>query len=148
MSEGPTSPGKPGLATPAGQPASKPAVPGVRAAAPDLGVTGARPMVKCPKCGTNVRDIARFCQRCHMTLRYQCPACKHEQRTGGKCDKCGVNFLKYIAAVVAPKESEGDAFHERGDRNSALAKNLIALPFTVFPLLRSLFTSRDRKKRP
>ncbi|MGH9682221.1 MAG: zinc-ribbon domain-containing protein [Candidatus Acidiferrales bacterium] len=147
MSEGPASPGKPGLAIRAAQPPAKLAAPVTRAVAPDLGVTGARPMIKCPKCGASARDVARFCQRCHMTLRYQCPACKHEQRTGGKCEKCGVNFLKYIAAVVAPKESAADAFHERGDRNIALAKNLIALPFTAFPLLRSLFTSRDRKKR-
>src|ERR1700676_1932145 len=84
----------------------------------DLNITGARPMVKCPKCGTEVRDIAKFCTRCHSTLRFQCPSCKNEQRHGGTCDKCGIDFLKYIGAVVIAKKAEADQIHERIEQRS------------------------------
>lgn len=86
--------------------------------------------MKCPKCGTDARDVARFCQRCHMTLRYTCPACKHEQRKGGSCEKCGVDFMKYIVAVVDAKKDSRDVEQERFDRRSGLVKNLLLIPFT------------------
>jgi len=102
----------------------------------------------CPKCGAEARDIARFCRRCHATLRYQCPACKNEQRHGGTCEKCGVNFLKYITAVVASKQTETDVFEERQERRSTLLKNLLYVPLNLgIPLLRNLFAnSRERDK--
>jgi hypothetical protein len=113
----------------------------------DLSVTGTRPMVKCPKCGTEVRDIARFCTRCHATLRFQCPSCNHEQRHGGTCEKCGIDFLKYIGAVLAAKKAEADQFHDRLEQRSALLKNILWVPFTLgIPLIRSLLISRDRDK--
>jgi hypothetical protein len=103
--------------------------------------------MQCPKCGSEARDIARFCPRCHATLRYQCPACRNEQRHGGTCDKCGVDFLKYISAVVAAKQAEADAAHERLEQNSNLMKNLLLTPFTLgIPLLRDLFMG-SRKSR-
>lgn len=115
--------------------------------APDLGVTGARPMVKCPKCGTEVRDIARFCTRCHATLRFQCPSCSHEQRRGGTCEKCGIDFLKYIGAIMTAKKAEADQFHERLEHRSTLMKNILWVPFTLgIPLIRSLLISREREK--
>src|SRR5437660_3813539 len=61
--------------------------------------------MKCPKCGSEARDIARFCRRCHATLRYQCPSCRHEQRQGSVCENCGIDFLKYVNAVVAERRS-------------------------------------------
>ncbi|MBZ5696782.1 MAG: zinc-ribbon domain-containing protein [Acidobacteriia bacterium] len=103
--------------------------------------------MKCPKCGAEARDVARFCQRCHATLRYQCPSCKHEQRQGGKCEKCGVDFLKYVTAVVAAKQAEADVVHDRIDQRSALLRNLLTMPFNLgIPLIRSLFVS-SRKSR-
>lgn len=106
--------------------------------------------MNCPKCGAEARDVARFCRKCHATLRYECPACKHEQRHGGTCDKCGVDFLKYITAVVAKKQTEQDAFQERQERRSTLLKNLLYVPFNLgIPLLRTLFagsSDRDRAK--
>lgn len=92
--------------------------------------------------------MARFCRRCHATLRYQCPACKHEQREGGTCEKCRVNFLKYIMAVVADKHTESDAIYERQERRSTLIKNLLHVPLDLgVPLLRKLFSmSRDRDR--
>jgi hypothetical protein len=103
--------------------------------------------MQCPKCGSEARDIARFCPRCHATLRYECPSCRNEQRHGGKCDKCGVDFLKYISAVVAAKQAEADVAHERLEQNSNLMKNLLLTPFTLgIPLLRDLFMG-SRKGR-
>jgi len=104
-------------------------------------------MIKCPKCGTDVRDVARFCQRCHHTMRYECPACKHPQRSGGKCEKCGIDFLKYISAVVTQKQSEADAINDRLEQRSNFLKNLLWLPLTFgIPLIRGYFVKRDRRK--
>ncbi|MGA8220058.1 MAG: zinc-ribbon domain-containing protein [Candidatus Acidiferrales bacterium] len=113
----------------------------------DPGTAAPRPMIKCPKCSTEVRDVARFCTRCHTTLRFQCPSCAHEQRHGGTCEKCGIDFLKYIAATVAAKKIEADQFHDRLERRSTLLKNILYVPFTLgIPLIRMFFTSRDRDK--
>ncbi len=107
----------------------------------------AQKTVKCPKCGTDVRDVARFCQRCHHTMRYECPSCHNQQRTGGKCEKCGIDFLKYVGAVVTQKQAEADAFHERIEQRSTLMKNILWMPFTLgFPIIRDYFVKRDRKK--
>jgi hypothetical protein len=101
----------------------------------------------CPKCGADVREVARFCQRCHHTMRYECPSCHHEQRTGGKCEKCGIDFLKYIGAVIAQKQVESEAMRDRLEKRSTLVKNLMWLPFTLgFPIIRDYFLKRDRKK--
>ncbi len=102
--------------------------------------------MKCPKCSSEVRDIARFCRRCHATLRYECPSCRHEQRHGGTCDKCGVNFLKYVTAVVCAKQDEADAIHERIERRSSLLANVLVLPFTVgIPLMRKFLAAKTKK---
>jgi hypothetical protein len=109
--------------------------------------SAAQRTVKCPKCGTDVREVARFCQRCHHTMRYECPSCHNQQRTGGKCEKCGIDFLKYIGAVVTQKQAEADAFHERLEQRSTLMKNILWLPFTLgYPIIRDYFVKRDRKK--
>ncbi len=104
--------------------------------------------MKCPKCGAEARDIARFCPRCHNTLRYECPSCKHEQRQGGKCEKCGVDFLKFITAVVAGKKAEADAIHDKIEQRSNLMKNVLLTPFNMgIPLIRSLFLGSKRSSR-
>jgi hypothetical protein len=87
-------------------------------------------VIQCPKCGCQERDIARFCRRCHMTLRFRCPSCGNEQRQGGSCAKCGVNFQKYISAVVAQKRAEADVFHERIERRASFMKNILWAPLT------------------
>jgi hypothetical protein len=80
-------------------------------------------------------------------MRYECPACKHAQREGGKCEKCGVDFLKYISAVVSSKAAEADAVHDRLEQRSAFIKNLMWLPFTLgIPIIRDYFVKRDRRK--
>jgi hypothetical protein len=103
--------------------------------------------MKCPKCGNEAREVARFCQRCHATLRFQCPACKHEQRQGGSCEECGVDFLKYITAVVSAQKSEADAEHERLEQRSRLMRDLMLTPFTLgIPLLRDLFGVSNKQR--
>jgi hypothetical protein len=100
---------------------------------------------KCPKCGTDARDIARFCPRCHATLRFECPSCGNAQRTGGKCEKCGIDFIKYIGAVVAAKKAEADAVHERLEGRTSLLKGILLLPFNGgISLIRYFFLKRDR----
>jgi len=93
-----------------------------------------------------VREVARFCQRCHMTMRFECPSCGNKQRTGVKCEKCAINFVKYIGAVVAAKQAEVDAVEAKMDRRSALLKNLVALPLTGgIALVKQLFRASNRK---
>jgi hypothetical protein len=100
----------------------------------------------CPKCGSEARDIARFCPRCHATLRFQCPSCSHEQRQGGKCEKCGVDFMKYIGAIMSAKKAEADIEHERLEERSTLMKNILLTPFTMgIPLIRNLILGSRRR---
>ena len=99
----------------------------------------------CPKCGHEARNIARFCRRCHATLRYECPSCKHEQRHGGTCEKCGVDFLKYITAVLSAKKAQSDRARDRTQERSGLLKNLLLIPFNMgIPLIRDLLLGRKR----
>src|SRR5271170_7646238 len=100
----------------------------------------------CPKCGAAVREVARFCQRCHMTMRFECPSCGNKQRTGVKCEKCAINFVKYIGAVVAAKQAEADIIQSKIDRRSAFLKNIFAIPFTGgLSLFKQLFSATNRK---
>jgi hypothetical protein len=60
-----------------------------------------------------------------------------------------VNFLKYLAAVVAAKQAEADVIHERIERRSSLLTNVLVLPFTVgIPLVRRLFAGTSKNRRP
>lgn len=103
--------------------------------------------MECPKCAGPVRDIARFCPRCHATLRYDCPACHHEQRHGGACDKCGVNFLKYLNAVVTAKQAEADVIHDKIERRTSLMKHVLYTPFTLgIPLLREFLVGKRKNQ--
>lgn len=82
-----------------------------------------------------------------MTLRFTCPACKHEQRKGGSCEKCGVDFLKYITAVVDAKKDNRDAAHDRLERRSSLVKNILFIPLTGgLSLLGLLRPKKDSSK--
>lgn len=57
--------------------------------------------VSCPKCRQDNPEGAQFCTKCHFPLRFVCPACAHVQTEGGKCQACGVDFLKYGMAQLA-----------------------------------------------
>ena len=56
--------------------------------------------VECPKCKTENRETVTYCIRCHQPLKYTCPACRNVQLQGGKCEKCGVDFAKYMAMMI------------------------------------------------
>ena len=62
--------------------------------------------MKCGKCGQENLKAIEFCVRCHYPLRFTCPACKHEQTHGGQCEKCGADFAKYAAMLLAQAESQ------------------------------------------
>lgn len=79
-------------------------------------------------------------------MRYECPACGHQQRTGGNCDKCEINFIKYVGAVVAGKRAQADAIHDKIEQRSTLLKNLLFIPFTGgITLIRQLLVGHNRK---
>jgi hypothetical protein len=98
---------------------------------------------KCPKCATNARDVARFCPKCHATLRFECPSCHNAQRVGGKCEKCGIDFLKYIGAVVAAKQAEADLIHDKIESRSNLLKGILWLPMNGGLTLLKHFFGRE-----
>jgi len=44
----------------------------------------------CPKCGSPVREEAKFCDNCGASLKVTCPQCGAELRPGAKfCENCG-----------------------------------------------------------
>lgn len=87
--------------------------------------------MQCPKCKAEASDAARFCPRCHNTLLFECPSCHHQQRQGGKCEKCGVDFLKYLSAMVTVKKAESEAAHTKEMNRSRFLRNLLLLPFDM-----------------
>src|ERR1700735_571105 len=119
-------------------------IPRSRVETPGSATMPAQRMIKCFKCGADAREIARFCPRCHATLRYECPACKHEQRKGGSCEKCGIDFVKYIGAVVAAKRIEADQIHDRIERRTGIIKQVFLLPITGGYSLFKYFRNRSR----
>jgi hypothetical protein len=86
--------------------------------------------MECPKCKTVNADTEHFCRRCHMTLLYKCPSCGATQRTGGKCDTCGIDFAKYMSMVVAQEQIRANREHERVREHVGIWKQIILLPVT------------------
>jgi hypothetical protein len=71
--------------------------------------------MQCAKCGQENLKAIEFCVRCHYPLRFTCPACKHEQLHGGHCEKCGADFAKYAAMLLAQAESQVRQQREAGN---------------------------------
>lgn len=86
--------------------------------------------MECPKCKMANADTAQFCVKCHATLLYKCPSCSATQRHGGKCDKCGVDFAKYAAMMVAQEQMRATREHEKVREKATTWKQLILLPVT------------------
>jgi double zinc ribbon protein len=84
----------------------------------------------CPKCSSENTDVAQFCKRCHTPLRYICPACKHVQLHGGKCDQCGVDFLKYAMTLVSQSQGQAELDRQRKKSRAAMVKQIVLLPIT------------------
>lgn len=84
----------------------------------------------CPKCHRENPDNAQFCLVCHAPLKYVCPSCKHVQLKGGQCEKCGVDFAKYLAMMQFQIKSEADRDRERLRTRSGIFKQIVLLPIT------------------
>lgn len=98
----------------------------------------------CPKCHRNNPESAQFCLVCHAPLRFICPACKHVQLQGGKCEKCGVDFAKYLAMMHFQMKSEVDRDRERLRNRNAVFKQVLLLPITGGLSLLKYFRIRIR----
>src|ERR1700682_2065652 len=102
--------------------------------------------MECPKCRRENPETAQYCLRCHAPLRHVCPACKHVQQEGGKCEKCGVDFAKYLAMLHFQMKSQADQDRARLRNRSAIFKQILLLPVTGGLSLLKYFHSRFRDK--
>lgn len=98
--------------------------------------------MECPKCKAANPESARFCTRCHMTLLYKCPACQATQRRGGTCEKCGVDFGKYAAMLIAQEQTRAEREHEKVREKASAWKQIILLPVTGGYSLMKFFLRR------
>ena len=84
----------------------------------------------CPKCRQENPEKAQYCVRCHTPLSYTCPACKHVQTHGGKCDQCGVDFVKYSAMLLFSAKDAAARERERTRAQTSIIKQIVLLPIT------------------
>jgi len=100
--------------------------------------------MECPKCRHSNLETAQFCLRCHTPLRYVCPACKHVQQVGGKCEQCGVDFAKYAMMLQFQMESQAQQRHQRAKVRTSIIKQILLLPITGGLSLLGYLRSRFR----
>jgi Double zinc ribbon len=100
--------------------------------------------MECPKCHRTNPETVQFCLGCHTPLRYICPACKHVQLQGGQCEKCGVDFAKFLAMMQFQMKSEADQARQRLKNRSAIIKQIFLLPITGGLSLLKYFRARLR----
>jgi hypothetical protein len=100
--------------------------------------------MECPKCKTANSDAEQFCRRCHTTLRYKCPSCGATQRHGGTCDKCGIDFAKYAAMMIAHEQARAAREHEKVQEHVSVWKQVFLLPVTGGYSLIKFFFGRSR----
>jgi predicted amidophosphoribosyltransferase len=100
--------------------------------------------VLCPKCQQENSDTAQFCTRCHMTLRFVCPTCHNIQRHGGKCDQCGLDFMKYAMTLQYEMQAKADKQRAKQRARSSIVKQILLLPVTGGFSLLKFFRSRLR----
>jgi hypothetical protein len=100
--------------------------------------------MRCPKCQHENPESAQFCLRCHHTLRFVCPTCKHVQDHGGTCDSCGLDFTKYATMLQFQMKNQSDAEREKVRTRSAVIKQILLLPVTGGFSLLKFFRTRLR----
>ncbi len=98
----------------------------------------------CPKCHRDNPETAQFCIRCHATLRFICPACKHVQDRGGKCDQCGVDFAKYTAMLIFQAKDTAEQQRARTKQRASIIKQILLFPITGGLSLLRYFSGRLR----
>ena len=83
--------------------------------------------------------------RCHAPLRFTCPACRHVQDHGGKCDQCGVDFAKYATMLVFQARDGAQMKRRRTKQRVSLAKQILLIPVTGgLSLLKYVFSRLRR----
>jgi len=98
--------------------------------------------MKCSKCGQENEDTIAFCVRCHHPMRFVCPACQYTQSHGGQCDKCGVDFAKYMTAMAFQAESRAKQSRETARQRYWVIKQVMLAVLTFG--LSLLFFRRSR----
>ena len=101
--------------------------------------------MRCPKCRYENSEEAQFCTHCHAPLRFVCPACRHVQDHGGKCDQCGVDFAKYAAMLVFQAREGAQQKRRYARDRAALAKQILLFPLTGGLSLVKYFLGRFRR---
>jgi hypothetical protein len=86
--------------------------------------------MNCSKCYTENPPEARFCTRCHMTLKFVCPTCQHTQDHGGACDQCGLDFLKYAMVLEFQAQNERRKERSKNKDRAAWARQALLIPLT------------------
>jgi len=86
--------------------------------------------MECPKCRHQNPDTAQFCLRCHTPLRYVCPACRHVQLAGGKCEQCGVDFARYAMMLQFQVQSQAEQARRRSQTRTSILKQILLFPVT------------------
>ena len=66
------------------------------------GESGRVPAMRCPSCGFEEREGAKFCANCGEKLKAVCAKCGHELIAGGKfCDGCGARITQPETSLEA-----------------------------------------------
>jgi hypothetical protein len=102
--------------------------------------------MECAKCRHQNPETAQFCLRCHTPLRYVCPACKHVQRAGGKCEQCGVDFAKYAMMLQFQAQTQAQQKRQRSVTRTSIIKQILLLPITGGLSLLKFLRSRLRSE--
>lgn len=84
----------------------------------------------CPQCRHENSDTVEFCTQCHTRLRYACPACRHLQTQGDKCEACGVDFAAYETAQLARIAAQR-AQTQRPNRSAFVVAAIVAALLVV-----------------
>ena len=100
--------------------------------------------MQCHKCGQENPDTNEFCSRCHNPSKFTCPACRHIQEHGGKCDECGVDFVKYAMMLVFQDQVSTQRARLRKKGRGEVIRQIFLLPITGgWSLLKYLKQSKD-----
>lgn len=100
--------------------------------------------MQCAKCKTENSDSVTYCVRCHTPLKYTCPACKHVQLQGGKCEKCGVDFAKYAAMLMFQAKDSAQIQRAKAKERAGIWKQIVLLPITGGLSLIKYFVGRAK----
>jgi len=86
--------------------------------------------MRCAKCGTDNPETQPFCARCHAPVRFTCPACKNVQEQGGRCERCGVDFVKYATMLVFQGQTNAQQARMRKKGRNEIVWQILLLPIT------------------